>query len=296
MALTETQILDDIRDVILAQPARLDMLYWHGKEKYDAWDQERVCGTTHCLAGWCQLRVGGRGRAETCATKYLPLTNATIGFFSTNELASAWLSGRCYAAEDPATALAAAFEAAGGRVVRDGKLVGWSVGTAILVGSCRIIGQSGGMVHAPGNATIKSMGQTGGKVGVFNNAAVESEGQTGGEVWADDNATVKSEGQTGGKVWANDNATIESTGQTGGKVWVADNATIKSTGQTGGKVRVFNNATVKSEGQTGGKVWAVDNATIESTGQTGGEVWANDNATIRSTGQTGGKVRVTTMP
>ena len=43
--MTETEILDQVREIVASTPKRLNMQEWHG---------EVPCGTSHCLAGWAQ--------------------------------------------------------------------------------------------------------------------------------------------------------------------------------------------------------------------------------------------------
>lgn len=49
--------LDRVREIVLADPDRLNMSIWHRRSGWinKSCEQEAACGTSHCIAGWLQV-------------------------------------------------------------------------------------------------------------------------------------------------------------------------------------------------------------------------------------------------
>ena len=97
----EIERLDAVREVVLAQPKRLNMGIWHG-EKWDYThtpEEEHSCHTPHCLAGWLQALSPDaeiRKMSPQGAGKKLAPFAAGL-FFSDNETVMDFLENRRYA-------------------------------------------------------------------------------------------------------------------------------------------------------------------------------------------------------
>lgn len=95
----QIELLDRIRARIMADPASLDMAWWHG----DGWSPYvrpgDACGTAHCLAGWVQvLATDGairRMSAKSAMAAALPCAYHLI--FAPDDLVMRYLSERQYA-------------------------------------------------------------------------------------------------------------------------------------------------------------------------------------------------------
>ena len=95
--------LDAVREIILAQPERLNMGLWHG----DKWnpnhtpEEEYSCGTPHCLAGWLQALCPDKEirqiDAQEAGRKLAPV--ASVLFFSSKSIVMDFLKERWYAGE-----------------------------------------------------------------------------------------------------------------------------------------------------------------------------------------------------
>jgi hypothetical protein len=92
--------LDAVREVILAQPTRLDMGLWHG-DKWDAThtpEEEHSCGTPHCLAGWLQALCPDKEiremDPEDAGRKLAPVASAL--FYSHKDIVLKFLKERWY--------------------------------------------------------------------------------------------------------------------------------------------------------------------------------------------------------
>lgn len=98
------EVLDKVREIILADQTRLEMQHWHGSDEWRARTcaEEATCGTTHCLAGWlqvCSTDPELRKSEPIIAGTVLAPQAATSGiFFATNKRALRWLQKREYAA------------------------------------------------------------------------------------------------------------------------------------------------------------------------------------------------------
>jgi len=84
---------------------------------------------------------------------------------------------------------------AASHVVREGEHECGDGRTLVLLGTARLVGQTGGRVWLYGNA--QSHGQTGGVACLYGQA--QSHGQADGEVWLFEQA--QSHGQAGGRAW-----------------------------------------------------------------------------------------------
>jgi len=95
--------LDAVREIILAQPERLNMGLWHG----DKWtpdhtpEEEHSCGTPHCLAGWLQALSPDKEirqmEAQEAGRKLAPVASGF--FFSSKSIVMDFLKERWYAGE-----------------------------------------------------------------------------------------------------------------------------------------------------------------------------------------------------
>jgi len=93
--------LDQVREIVLAQPHRLDMNGWHS----EGWtpehtpEEEHKCGSAHCIAGFLQALSPDeavRRMDPLDAGKKLAPTQSYI-FFTSNNVAKKWLEERAYA-------------------------------------------------------------------------------------------------------------------------------------------------------------------------------------------------------
>ena len=98
--------LDKVREIILAEPERLQMNHWHEDE---AWidrtcAEEASCGTTHCLAGWLQVCSTDPEvrKLEPNLAGIILAPVASRLFYSTDEEVMRWLENRDYAKETQA--------------------------------------------------------------------------------------------------------------------------------------------------------------------------------------------------
>ena len=93
--------LDTVRDIILGNPRTLEMQHWHSNNEWTerTCEEEKKCGTTHCLAGWLQVcSTDAEIRklpAALAGTLLAPV--ATKMFYETNERCLEWLKNREYA-------------------------------------------------------------------------------------------------------------------------------------------------------------------------------------------------------
>ena len=165
--MTETEILDLVRPVILSNPRRLEMAIYHSRG-YGigdfATEADADCGTTHCLAGWCQVVTGEHQvNPLDCGNTHLPLTRDICGFFAPNAIALAWLRGRCYAAQNPQDALTAQLIADGYAIVPNGcravmngdRTDVWDGGNVIVMkGGCADVWNGGRAVVLNGGRAV----------------------------------------------------------------------------------------------------------------------------------------------
>jgi len=99
----EIERLDVVREIVLANPDRLDMDSWHSREwnSEHTPEEERNCGSTHCIAGWLQALsadpevrsmdpVLAGGKLAPCAVPF---------FYAPNAIALQWLKDRAYDTE-----------------------------------------------------------------------------------------------------------------------------------------------------------------------------------------------------
>jgi hypothetical protein len=196
--MTETEILDKVREVVMKRPERLRMASWHGEAATidPAKELAPECGTTHCLAGWAQVFTGDDGDPQACGERMLPRTCKTISLFAPDTLALAWLVARGYADGVAMADVAAEYERRGGRVLRDGEHE-VTRGDVMVLGSPKIT-QSGGLVRTYGTSA-PVITQRGGAVRTYGTSAPVIT-QSGGDVWTcDTSAPVIT--QSGGDVW-----------------------------------------------------------------------------------------------
>jgi hypothetical protein len=95
--------LDKVREIILAEPDRLEMNHWH---ETDDWEgrtcvEELSCGTTHCLAGWLQVCSTDEKirKLGPSIAGFLMAPIAAELFYETGEEVMTWLKNRDYAKE-----------------------------------------------------------------------------------------------------------------------------------------------------------------------------------------------------
>ena len=97
----EIERLDAVREIVLAKPERLRMDTWHS----DEWtpdhtpEEERTCGSAHCIAGWLQalspdpaIRVM---EAEAAGRKLAPVAAGL--FYADDDTVLGWFKERMYA-------------------------------------------------------------------------------------------------------------------------------------------------------------------------------------------------------
>lgn len=97
---TETEILDKVREVVLADPKKLDMGSWHGSDfRTSETEATFKCNTTHCIAGWAQCLSGVKGNTDEVGEKLLPITASNAMFYCSDSLGLLWLKERAYRSE-----------------------------------------------------------------------------------------------------------------------------------------------------------------------------------------------------
>lgn len=74
------KLLRQIKKIILEKPKKFDLMVWHGRAEtfYGVrWvrplDEDRPCGTVHCIAGWAQMLTKERGNARAVGMAALGL-------------------------------------------------------------------------------------------------------------------------------------------------------------------------------------------------------------------------------
>ena len=96
----QIEALDKVREIILDNAARLNMVAWHENEEWKnhTCAEEAICGTTHCLAGWLQVCSTDpeirKKKAEFAGFLTAPI--AAPLFFSDSKTVLAWLKDRKY--------------------------------------------------------------------------------------------------------------------------------------------------------------------------------------------------------
>jgi len=95
--------LDKVREIILDNEERLNMGGWHDDNEWQkrTCAEEAVCGTSHCLAGWLQVRS-----TDDAVRKLDPhlagIVSAPVAakmFFREADEVLAWMKERKYAEE-----------------------------------------------------------------------------------------------------------------------------------------------------------------------------------------------------
>ena len=98
----EIMRLDEIREIVLARPERLDMSDWHSGnwEPEHTPQEEHACGSAHCIAGWLQALCDDpkirEMDAQEAGWKLAPAAAASGIFFVSDELAREWFDKRKY--------------------------------------------------------------------------------------------------------------------------------------------------------------------------------------------------------
>jgi hypothetical protein len=98
--------LDKVREIVLADEARLNMYHWHGDDEWRnrTCAEETLCRTTHCMAGWLQVCTTEQALkgvpADLAGALAAPI--AAKMFYCDNAEALEWLRDRKYVAETEA--------------------------------------------------------------------------------------------------------------------------------------------------------------------------------------------------
>jgi hypothetical protein len=97
----EIERLDAVREIVLAKPERLRMSTWHS----DEWtpdhtpEEERTCGSAHCIAGWLQALSSDPAirmmDAEAAGRKLAPVASGL--FYADDDTVLGWFKERMYA-------------------------------------------------------------------------------------------------------------------------------------------------------------------------------------------------------
>jgi hypothetical protein len=92
--------LDEVREIALAKPERLNMAGWHSEN----WtpehtpEEEHSCGSAHCIAGWLQALSPDpeirKMDPQSAGVKLAP--SAVAMFYQTDAVALQWLRDREY--------------------------------------------------------------------------------------------------------------------------------------------------------------------------------------------------------
>jgi pentapeptide repeat protein len=93
--------LDQVRDIVLAKPERLQMSNWHSGN----WtpehtpEEEHGCGSAHCIAGWLQALSPDKKVREMSAERagYTLAPASSFMFYQSDPVALQWLKDRVYA-------------------------------------------------------------------------------------------------------------------------------------------------------------------------------------------------------
>ena len=95
--------LDEVREIVLSQPHRLHMQTWHwGRWTPDHTpEEERSCGSAHCIAGWLQALSSDRAIRQMPALDagMLLAPIAAPLFYAPDEKVLKWFLDRKYANE-----------------------------------------------------------------------------------------------------------------------------------------------------------------------------------------------------
>jgi hypothetical protein len=95
--------LDRVREIVLDNRSRLNMRDWHGSDEWESrtCEEEALCGTPHCLAGWLQVCTTEPAlkTIETWLAGTLAAPVAAKMFYKSDESAFKWLESRAYVVE-----------------------------------------------------------------------------------------------------------------------------------------------------------------------------------------------------
>jgi hypothetical protein len=97
----EIKRLDEVREIVVKKPERLQMTHWHsGNWTPDHTpEEEHKCGSAHCIAGWLQALSDDpkvRQMEPEDAGKQLAPASSYM-FYASDEAAFKWLEERAYA-------------------------------------------------------------------------------------------------------------------------------------------------------------------------------------------------------